>query len=281
MTVSHTLTTSFDALSAQRDIIARTGSVFAAIFQTGDGLHITAEVEAELLAAARGGDQDAGEALMLAYAGAIASAAGGRGAKVTQEDAEAALMSAFWEHAMGTPEDRRIGHGLPLALRHAINDAWAEGLCADVPYRTARRYFGLIRRAGGDVELAASMAPDYDMSVDTFWAVYYLMRPLGSSEGTDLYGDAHAELYSVAESDYQLAHTALDAVEGVERDVATHAYGFASGEPMSDGEVAEAISERDLPRAAFEGGQRSISRPSVQRARARALDTMREALAAI
>ena len=64
-------------------------------------------------------------------------------------------------------------------------------------------------------------------------------------------------------------------------DIVRYAYGFVTGDPMSDEEVRKAISARDLGAEAVEAGESVMSRAKVQRVRRAALVTMKTSLEAV
>lgn len=149
----------------------------------------------------------------------------------------------------------------------ALRDASVEATAVHVPSRTLDRFFGVLRRAGGDAELAAAIAPEFAMTRETFYAVAAAVR-CGSLDVESVAASAErvaapADGLSALET-RELVHAAFRVVDDLESDVIRAAYGFSDFRAKPDAEIA---------------GDFGMSRTVVQRVRARGLGKMREALA--
>src|SRR5690606_12944199 len=132
-----------------------------------------------------------------------------------------------------------------------------------------------LRRAGGDVAEGAALAPSYDMAADTFLAVAGVVYGRQSDDGEDdIWGTHDADPYAAVDDRLQ-AHFALSVLEGRELAVTRYARGFETGEPLTDGEVVEVMSEHALTFDEYTRGDRIVSRLQVLRARNSALGKMR------
>lgn len=267
------------ALDVHHNTVATYGDVITAVFQHGVSTRTSVETERDLIGQAQDGDQTAAEILVLIYGSALAANHHARPSHVPAEDSVSALLARFWELVQTIELDRydTIGNTVAEWLRDASAEAQAEQWSVRVPTRTLKRFWGIVRKAGGDFNVAADLAPQYEMSADTFWSVWQVVVGRRTADPDVLYTQPRDDYAAL--DDYMAAHAALRALDGRELDVSRHAYGFVTGDPMTDGEIVEAMSERDLPADEFARGDRVVSRPTVQRERARGLERMRAALA--
>lgn len=268
-----------DALDVHREKRAMYGDTINAVFRHGQSIRVTDAAERELIDLARGGDSDAAETLILIYGSALAANHYARPSSLPEDDSIAALLSRFWEVVYSFDGERfsSIANTLVAWLRKASTEAQAEQWAVRIPDRTLVRFWGVLRRAGGDPAEGARIAPSLEMDSETFWSVWGVVSGRSDLDTAGMFAPAKDPFAAV--DDYSLAHAALRAVDGDERDVTLYAYGFATGEPLTDAEVAEAISERDLSADDFYRGDRSVSRATVQRRRMAALSAMRAAIA--
>lgn len=149
----------------------------------------------------------------------------------------------------------------------ALRDAAAESAAVHVPSRTLTRFFGVLRRAGGDAELAVAIAPEFSLSREAFYAVAAAVR-CGSLD-VESVADAAARVVSPEDGlsaleTRELIGAAFRVVDDLESDVIRAAYGFSDFRAKPDAEIA---------------GDFGMSRTTIQRVRARGLGKMREALA--
>jgi DNA-directed RNA polymerase specialized sigma24 family protein len=221
-----------------------------------------AERRALTLAAQRG-DQDAFERLLADLVPNLRAVVRRWGAFVG-EDAEAVALLAFTEAVMAYDSRADIdGVGVVALLSQHVLEGMREAADASyavtVPSRTLQRFWAILRHAGGDPDAAERLAPQFDMTPDTFRDVRVAV--LGSVELRPELATAEPAVPHV--EDRVMAAQALAALSGAEHTIARRAHGFGLYGPESDGQIAEAL---------------GMSRQSVQRKRVRALDTMREAL---
>lgn len=231
--------------------------------------------------AAQAGDPVAFEALLLDVIGNLRALAAPWAPedRLGREEALAAALLGFTEAvAAYRAEEDPDGVGVLPLLRSfvsaALGDTEAASVAVTVPTRTLKRWHGIVRRADGDLEEAARIAPTYAMTAETFWAVADARRSWDSISADEERETSHAseaarplwgdrDSFAAAE-DRIAVEAAFLAVDDTEGDVIRDAYGFSDYRPLPDGVIAE---------------RRGMSRPTVQRRRASALGKMREALA--
>ena len=267
-------------------------STLTAIFEDGAGAFIEhAEDERLAIELAKHSDAAALERLLLAYAPLIRKLVGTHrhagGARTAAgmsshdvDDLRGSALLGFMEavHAFDPEVHVRlaavVGGHLADALR-ATGSAPASAL--SIGPRTLKRFFGIVREAGGDMVAAEALATEREMTPDTFRAIRSALRDgesydsLQASEGVDggvreieasplQYGDTEP-IRDV--EDAILAAAAFRSVDATEGEVCRKAYGFEDRDPISDAEIAEEL---------------GMSRATAQRTRTRALDKMRSAL---
>ncbi|MFG3715835.1 hypothetical protein [Micromonospora sp. NPDC047730] len=241
---------------------------------------IPADDEAAVIAAAQTGDEAATLRLFAAYQPALRAAVR-HTTRLDRDDARQAATLGFLEAVRAFDPDRHEGGRLAGVLRHHVADALSEASSDalggfTVPGRTLRRYFGILKRADGDPVEAARIAPEFEMTAETFWAVWAGVTANDSLEEAIAahgavcvapVGDL-AEPRGVADAeDRVLAELAFRSVDDFERDVCRLAYGFADFDPQPDAEIGHRL-----------GG---FGRLKIQRTRTRALGKMASALGAL
>ncbi len=262
--------------------------------------------ERAALADAKSGDEEATFALLYAYAPMLSNLSRPHEARLGREDARAVVVGEFLAavHAFEVRGDERIGTFAKTRILAGLSD-YDTG-AVSVPSRTLRRYFRVWKEGGGDALVARALAPSFGMTSETFDAVREALRTTALQEttpgrsnapeaeiqdggrlrsynhgtGVSTLWEVQADPFATVE-DRALAEAALAAVSGLERDVVRYAYGFETGDPMSDGDVAQALSVDRLGEDRVAAGEYVASRPKIQRARSSALVTMREALGVI
>lgn len=251
--------------------MTRTSNILDEIFQHSAEERLSLEDERAAIAAAQAGDVAAQERLLLAYAPALRAGvswhrrAGGASTGVDVEDVRQAavwaLLEAIHDFDLDGAYDRlaAVVHG---RVHWAVSDAMGAAQTVSIPERTRRRFFAVLRTAGGDLELAERIAPDHDMSPETFRAVADAV----ASTSDDAY-ETLAEIpdlteYEAAENRV-LVEVAFSAVTQWEGNVCRLAYGFATYEPLPDLEIAHRLGS---------------SRSAIQRTRTSALSKMRARL---
>ncbi|CCQ44285.1 RNA polymerase sigma factor, sigma-70 family protein [Pseudarthrobacter siccitolerans] len=240
------------------------------------------EAEREAIAAAKQGDNAAMESLLRAYAFAIKSAvsrfrAEGASATADEEDLRSSALLGFVEAVNTFDPDKheRLAAVVKNVLARTLREEYMTPTAFSVPDRTLTRFYGILRKAEGNVYEAAALAPQFDMSRETFFAVLSAVRNVDTLDGApnsddELHGDLTASarpLWDGAASDAEdaiLIATAFEAVNDLEEEVCRLAYGFTEYEPVPDAEI---------------GHRLGLSRQKTQRTRSSALGKMRQALA--
>lgn len=242
----------------------------------------SAQEERAAIQAAKGGDSDAMVALMYAYASAIRNAVSTfTGADTTpsaREELRSAVVLGFVEavNAYDAASSDRLAGIVRDVLTRTLREEYMTPAAFAVPDRTLTRFYGILRKADGNVYEAAAMAPDHGMGRDTFLAVLSAVRNVASLDSSTPRGDGEEGLAldaqatplwtnGVSEEDADLVAAAFDAVDDLEEAVCRLAYGFEThGDLLVDEEV---------------GHRLGFSRAKAQRHRAAALGKMRVALA--
>lgn len=247
------------------------------------------EKEREAIRAAKRGDEAATLKLLYAYACALRKVsgmyrdaggawAGGPGDSGLAADRRMAAVEGFLEALCAFDLDgihSRLAATVEGYVANSISTAVIVPVAMNVPERTLKRFYSILRKADGDPVKGASLAPRYSMTAETFNAVLTALRgtqsldgpsddadgPSGSPSrlevqvcGPDYYGDVEDKL---------LVEAAFAAVDDLEEEVCRLAYGFSDDDPIPDSEV---------------GHRLGLSRPKVQRVRASALGKMRAAV---
>lgn len=244
------------------------------------------EEERALIADAKAGSEAATVALMYAYAPAMRSALRWftRSAPTVPqatdlEEARARAVVGLLEavQAFDPAVHTRLAAIATEHIASEVSSLAADAVGFTVPERTLRRFYGILRKADGNVYEAANLAPEYKMRRETFFAVLSAVRNVDSydvepteedhergSGGLDsmVARPLWSGEYEDAE-DRILAEVALESVDARSETVCRMAYGFTDYDPVPDAEI---------------GRRLGMTRPTTQRVRVRALETMREAL---
>lgn len=252
------------------------------IFTYAEAAPLTESEEVEAIAAAQAGDEDATMRLLVAYGPALRSAVSGV-QSLTDGDAPVDLDDARMTAVEGAltalrEHDPAAGPRLAGTIRQHVSDALKRAFAdsrpaLQVPARTLSRFFGILREVDGDVEAARALAPEREMLATTFDTILAAARP-GSIEALrDPNGDGDvrdlvAEPVYVTSpvvdvEDAILVEAAFRAVDDEGERICRLSYGFTEYEPVADAEI---------------GHRMGLTRPTVQRKRAKALDSMRKAL---
>lgn len=265
--------------------------IIAEVFDRGAEHRLDEVTERDMIERAQYGDQDATIALVYAYAATLRAHAAIHAPRLGAEDARATAVSGLMEaiHAFRLDDDSRIlGRIAPNYIARALGAV--ESTATRVPERTVRRYLGILKLADGDYDRALELASSRAMSRETFAAIHAAYSAAAIVEHADevetggLHIDrghpvwaADADAFADADTTF-LVDKAFLAVDTKHGDVMRYAYGFATGDPLSDGEVAEAISVRDLGEGRVSAGESTLSRATAQRRRHHGLAQMRSAL---
>jgi RNA polymerase sigma factor (sigma-70 family) len=260
-------------------------SVIADVFERRAERRLEVEQERELLAAAQLGDEDAKLAIIYAYATSLRngvasytramSAAGESGdLEDVRQSAVMGLLEAI--NAFDPSKHVRLAAIVSKYVANAVSAHSQDASGFSIPERTMKRFFGILRKADGNVFEAAKLAPAHEMTTETFLSILSAVRNVDGlealTEGGDdslggygreiqvhaLNGDAAADA-----EDAVLVEVAFSAVDDLERKVCRLSYGFDDYDPVPDVEVAHRL---------------GLSRPKAQRVRAGALGKMRQAL---
>lgn len=253
-------------------------TILSDIFDRGAEHRLSQDEERETIHAAKAGDEAATVALLYAYAPALRNAlARFRLSDDQNGDARSAAALGLLEAVrLFDPEtDDRLAARISFCLMDALSDLISQSADMDIPQKTRSRYFGILRRAGGDVHKGALLAPQYAMCRETFYAVHDAVRVNNLDDTAESADGEHfstaatplwnpEDVYADAE-DRILVEMALAAVDDLEADICRMSYGFTSYNPVPDGQIAAEL---------------GMTRPTVQRRRAGALSKMRDALGA-
>lgn len=248
------------------------------IFDRGAQASLSLDEERETIHAAQAGDEAAKTLLLYAYAPALRNAVARYRDVLGADDARMTAVLALLAAITQFDHDRydRLAAVIAPALTNELGELVAASASVTVPHRTRTRFFGILRRAGGDVHAAALLAPKYEMSRETFYAVLEAINaesldaPAGERDEFGGYERPAVPLWNPEDvyadaEDRILVEMAFGAVDDLETDICRASYGFTSYNPIPDGQIAA-----DL----------SMTRPTVQRRRAGALSKMRDALGA-
>lgn len=251
--------------------------------------------ERSTISLAQDGDEVATLALVYAYAPTLRAAAARHERTLGREEARQATVLGLLEavHAFDLSSDyERLAAIVWEYVADAVQTAAGTMVAISVPSRTLKRFFGILRRADGDLEAAALAAPKHELSTESFWAIVDALRVdstdvgrVGGAQqlrydlaGSASPGGAHWESPVMTKAqplwqdsdrgtsdaeDRILAEVALRSVDDFSRDVCRLAYGFSEADPIPDAEIAHRL---------------GYSRPKVQRTRTTALVKMRDAL---
>jgi len=255
------------------------------------GAQMDRDTEREAIALAQYGDQDATLRLLRAYSPLLRRQAALHSARLGTDEARAQAVLGLIEavHSFDLEGfDGQLAGLAPKVVSRVMNDAEPDWQEVPVAPRTKRRYLDILKRADYDAELAADMAPQFDMSRSTFLSIREALDVRHIGDGQVLLGQRAVPLWQDPEDDrygdvddLMLANAALGAVDGFPRDVVEHYYGFVTGDPMSDAEIVQALSERDLGDERAAAGESVTNRSKVERNRRQALGTMRDRLGVI
>ncbi|WP_050053685.1 sigma factor [Pseudarthrobacter siccitolerans] len=259
-------------------------SVIADIFDRRAEKRVSLEEERELLAAAQAGNEDAKISLFYAYAAALRNgvkwytrAQSSVPQAADLDDVRQAVVMGLLEaiQAFDPEKHDRLAAIAAKYITNAVSVQSQDASGFSIPERTMKRFFGILRKADGNVFEAARIAPEHEMTAETFLSVLSAVRNVeglealtdGGEDSTgapreiearSIFGDPAADA-----EDAVLVELAFSAVDDLEGAVCRLSYGFADYEPLPDVEVAHRL---------------GLSRPKTQRVRAGALGKMRQAL---
>lgn len=201
----------------------------------------SAAAEAALIRSAQEGDQSAATELFATYEPAINAAAHRFAPRIGFDDAKQACSIGFLNAVRAFDATRPSGATRLAVLMHRYmtEEAWMavsdQGLI-QVPARTLKRYFQVLRAAEGDMSLAEELAPKFDMRAETFAAVAVAVNP-GLAYDAEAIDRPAPSRYAAVE-DQILSRTALASCSPDERAVLELHYGIGAYEPTPLAEVA-------------------------------------------
>lgn len=245
--------------------------------------------EREAIHAARSGDQAATQKLLYAYAYALREASGmyrraggaradGHGDFGLVADLRMAAVEGFLDALYAFDLDgphSRLAATVEGYVANSMSTTVVAPVAMNVPERTLKRFYSILRKADGDPVKGATLASQYSMTAETFASVLAAVRSTqsldgpgdetgGSSDGPDRCDvQIVGQDYYADVEDKLLVEAAFAAVDDLEEAVCRLAYGFSDYGPIPDAEV---------------GHRLGLSRPKVQRVRASALRKMRNAV---
>lgn len=258
---------------------------------------IDADQEAALVHAAQTGDQDAMLDLVRQYAPAIRNTLRRMSGALDQEDAAQEAALAFFSLVqVHDPATGRLAGRVRDYLVEGLTGALARETGWAIPERTVKRYKAVDKAANGDPALAVAIAPEHDLSASAYLLVRAIFKS-GSIE--DLTERAHDDGAASPEAAPFVTGGASDAfvavedailVEGLlslldERETAIirFSYGFDAIPGVDADDAKEGVAKTREEGVAVANDtvvarHLGLTRPTVQRARAKALATMRAAL---
>lgn len=253
---------------------------------TDETYRLTLEQEVEAIRDAKAGDPEATEALLRQYGPTIRATVNRAKKTLDEDEAQSVALLAFAEvlesHDLEDEDypDARLAPRLTPHLKNRLGEAQAAAESFTIPKRTLTRFFSILRDADGDVEVARASCETKGMSPEVFDAILQA-RSSGSlsdtlsddtrdriETATPIYGSREEEEIE----DRLLVEIAFRAVDDEEARIVELAYGFrgtedyAAGDPVPDAAIAPVV---------------GLTRPTVQRRRAGALDKMRKATGAV
>ena len=257
------------SLQAHLDSIFNRGGELAPVNGAPARARLTRDDETAAIEDVKNGGSDGLVSLLYDYAPALRGTVVPYRAALGAEEAQAIAVATLVEVCHAVTPGSFLAGVLVEYLRDALSTAAGSTMGISVPSRTMKRVIGLLRKAEGDLALAAVLAPSYELTKETFYAAVTAMG-VDSLEGqAETHGASDRarpvwESDDTAAEDRILAEAALRSVDPIQRSVCRHAYGFESyGDPLSDEAVGEAL---------------GLGRSKVQRTRSAALTKMRETL---
>lgn len=217
---------------------------------------------------AQAGDSDAYLALLRDVLPNLRAGVRRFGASMERDEAESVALLAFTEAVNAyDPVVDRDGVGVVALLSQCVIERLREAADVDrcivsIPSRTVQRFWGIMRAADGDFGAALGLVTAHGMDERTFRDVYSVIFGTVSLTVASDYADT-LDVGTSEVEDRLMAEHALSALDGDELTITRRANGFDTFRPESDATIADALGS---------------SRTAVQRKRANALVTMREAL---
>lgn len=265
------------------------------LFTYADAAPLSLDDEIAAIEAAQLGDDSATVALLTAYGPVLRSTVGrfitsnfsetSRGA-LDQDDLRSIALTAFLEviRDHDASKGERLAGVVSQRITRGLTDEFSEVSAVEVPGRTVRRFYGILREADGDINAARDLAPLREMTHATFDAVLAAVSADSidhtiEADRADNRESTYAPVFSpspvVDVEDKILADAALRACDDDEHRVVSLQYGFQAVVEIVDGQrvqVDRLPSDREI------GDIIGMTRPTVQRRGKSALSKMRKAL---
>jgi DNA-directed RNA polymerase specialized sigma subunit len=259
-------------------------NVITDVFERHAENRLDIDEERAAIERAKLGDTDATVALVYAYAPALRSsvsnfrkgavARGERPNPAALADLRMSAIEGLIEavHAFDPDRYDRLAATVSKYVANSVATYLVSPIAITIPQRTLTRFYGILRTAEGNAAEGARIAPEYEMTTETFLAVLSAVREadsfdaLAADEGDDRGFVNVSPVWDGAQADAEdriLVEAAFAAVDQLEADVVRLAYGFTDYDPVPDAEVAERL---------------GLSRQKAQRTRNSALSHMRDAL---
>lgn len=241
--------------------------------------NLTEAEETALVIKAREGCDDSTLTLLTAYAPLIKANYRRRERTLDPEDVKCAILLGFTEalHEFDAESHLRLAAVLPHNLKRQLAELNADSGGFSIPTRTMSRWVAITAAADQNIALGMKLAPEYQMSTNTYLDIYKALRDTGSL-GLELELSEHdLEIIPlidvrtpepVDEDDLSLVEMVFTELGDTsdltpnENKILKHAYGF-EGQAKTDDLVAY-----DL----------GLTRPTVQRHRTNALKKGRKRL---
>lgn len=234
------------------------------------------DVEVDLIADAKAGSSDALVALIRQYAPVLRQHASRHRPHMDDDEARSTAAVAVLDacHVFDPATQDRLAAVIVRVLQSGLSAAASSHTPMSIPTRTLQRFYGILKRADGDVTVARTLAPAYKMSEETFNDVLSALRTVDPlvNDGDDPNGLAnvsHARpIWTGSAPDAEtsdLVALAFAAVDPLESEVISLAYGFTDYDPVPDAEI---------------GFRLGVNRVTAWRYRTRGIVKMRAALAA-
>lgn len=266
------------------------------LFTYADAAPLSEADEAAAIEAAQLGDEAATLSLLEAYGPVLRSTVGrfittnfsetSRGA-LDVEDLRSIALTAFLEVIRDHDPEKggRLAGIVSQRITRGLTDEFSEVSAVEVPGRTVRRFYGILREADGDVQAARDLAPSREMTHATFDAVLAAVGAESLESRLEIVngvGYVEVEVSPVFApspvvdvEDKILADAALRACTDDEHRVVSLQYGFQAVVEIVDGQrvqVDRLPSDREI------GDILGMTRPTVQRRGKSALVAMRKSL---
>ena len=279
-------------------------TVFASLRKGATLEPVAPEVEADIIRAAQAGDEAATYHLIALYAPAARNALARFSEALDREDAEQEVLLSFLGLIASHDADkspRLAGRVIESFRRDLVAAANAASGGWSIPSRTLDRFYGILRRAEGDLAKGAEMAPAHEMPAETFLNIANVLRGTVSLDGrsgdgdttvrvtdggtaeADGWGSTSVQIVGAREAnpfadieDRLAVQVAMSALDERETAITRFAYGFDA--VVIDGDVLSPEGHAPLADT-YVATATGLTRPTVQRTRAAALGKMRAALA--